>query len=56
MIHPWVMRFSNNLSNEHQLASVKIPDVNTSDLPTYGNFSMTAGDFLIVYDTKGTYT
>jgi carnosine N-methyltransferase len=52
-IHPWVMRFSNNWSNEHQRTLVKIPDVDTSDLPSFGKFSMTAGDFLLVYSTEG---
>jgi carnosine N-methyltransferase len=53
-VHPWVLKTCNNYSNEDQLAPVTIPDVDPADLPYYGYFSMSAGDFLSVYTEKGT--
>ena len=41
------------ISYKHQITEVTIPDVNPIDLPQYGLFSMTAGDFLEVYRTPG---
>ena len=52
-ICPWVHQYSNNWSYEHQVAEVSVPDVNPSDLPLYGLFSMAAGDFLQVYKKEG---
>ncbi len=34
---------------------MRVPDVDPSDLPKVGLFSMAAGDFLTVYDKPGTY-
>ena len=48
-IHPWVHQVSNTWSRDHQLTTVTVPDVDPSDLPQYGLFSMAAGDFLDVY-------
>ncbi|XP_065883816.1 carnosine N-methyltransferase-like isoform X2 [Dysidea avara] len=48
-IHPWLLHFNNSMSYHHQLCGVKIPDVVPTDLPSYGLFSMAAGDFLEVY-------
>lgn len=49
-IHPWILNFCNNFKNEDQLRPVQVPDVNTSDLPPMARFSMSAGDFLQVYN------
>ncbi|CAM4920400.1 unnamed protein product [Rotaria socialis] len=49
-IHPWILNFCNNLSNEDQLRSAQFPDVNTASLPSNSRFSMSAGDFLQVYN------
>ncbi|XP_019858904.1 PREDICTED: carnosine N-methyltransferase-like [Amphimedon queenslandica] len=51
-VHPWALKTCNNLEYSHQLSSIKIPDVNPSELPQYGLFSMSAGDFLQVYTEK----
>ena len=32
---------------------IRIPDVNPSNLPCYGLFSMAAGDFLEIYHKEG---
>lgn len=48
-IHPWILNFCNNVSNEDQLRAVQFPDVNTATLPPNARFSMSAGDFLQVY-------
>ena len=52
-LFPWVLKTCNNLQYKHQLSPIKIPDVNPSELPQYGLFSMSAGDFLQVYKEKG---
>ena len=41
------------MSYQNQLCPVQIPDVVPTNLPTYGLFSMAAGDFLEVYIEKG---
>ena len=41
------------MSYHHQLSPVQIPDVIPASLPSYGLFSMAAGDFLEVYTEKG---
>ncbi|KAI6655583.1 hypothetical protein LOD99_2082 [Oopsacas minuta] len=48
-IYPWVHSQLNCWSVEDQFTPVRIPDVCPDSLPKPGNFSMTAGDFLIVY-------
>ena len=52
-IHPWLLHFCNSMSYQDQLSPVLIPDVIPANLPTYGLFSMAAGDFLEVYTEKG---
>ncbi|XP_034946190.1 carnosine N-methyltransferase isoform X2 [Chelonus insularis] len=49
-IYPWVHQYMNNLCSSHQTQDVFFPDVNPSDLPEDAQFSMTAGDFLEVYN------
>jgi len=49
-IYPWILNFCNNMTNEDQLRAVQFPDVNTASLPPNARFSMSAGDFLQVYD------
>ncbi|XP_008560098.1 carnosine N-methyltransferase [Microplitis demolitor] len=49
-IYPWVHQYMNNLYSSHQTLDVSFPDVNPSDLPENAQFSMTAGDFLEVYN------
>lgn len=49
MIYPWVHQFSNVKSRDYQLTTVTVPDVDPSQLPQLGLFSMAAGDFLQVY-------
>jgi len=49
-IHPWANTAINNLSHTLRLTSVSVPDVDTSQLPDNVKFSMSAGDFLEVYD------
>ncbi|MES1918001.1 hypothetical protein MHBO_000035 [Bonamia ostreae] len=48
-VYPFVHVTKNNYSFRDQSRSVNFPDVDTSELPTEGNFSMVAGDFLEVY-------
>ncbi|CAF0993006.1 unnamed protein product [Didymodactylos carnosus] len=52
-IYPWVLQFCNNYSNEDQLRAARFPDVDTSSLPQNARFSMSAGDFLHVYNEPG---
>lgn len=42
------------MSNEDQLRAVQFPDVNTASLPANARFSMSAGDFLQIYDDPST--
>lgn len=49
-VHPWLHQYVNNMSSEHQLLAVRIPDVKPST-EQCKNFSMAAGDFLNVYTT-----
>ncbi|UJR32730.1 hypothetical protein I4U23_020189 [Adineta vaga] len=49
-IHPWILNFCNNVSNDDQLRAVQFPDVNTASLPVDSRFSMSAGDFLQIYN------
>ena len=51
-IYPWVLQTCNNYCNKDQLAPVRVPDVDPSDLPVLGLFSMAAGDFLEVYSVS----
>lgn len=47
-VHPWVLSTSNQLSDEDQLRSVKIPDKDPADIVTGpGLLSMVAGDFIV---------
>ena len=43
------------MSYHNQLSPVRVPDVIPTNLPTYGLFSMAAGDFLEVYTEKGSF-
>lgn len=53
-LHPFAHMFCNNLSVAGQLREVRIPDVETHDLPADGGgFSMAAGDFLECYGREG---
>lgn len=50
-VSPFAHNFSNNYGAADQQRTVLIPDVPTQDLPTDGGrLSMSAGDFLEVYD------
>ena len=51
--HPWVLKTCNNYKYEDQYLSINIPDIDPNVLPYYGLFSMSAGDFLQVYQKKG---
>ncbi|KAJ1653620.1 hypothetical protein IWQ61_006296 [Dispira simplex] len=49
-VYPFIHTFSNNLSADHQVRGVQVPDVLPSDLvPADVDFSMSAGDFTEVY-------
>ncbi|XP_065828165.1 carnosine N-methyltransferase-like [Oscarella lobularis] len=48
-IHPWLHHFCNNLANEDQLQTVRIPDVDPHSMPKGSHFSMAAGSFTEVY-------
>ena len=48
-IYPWIHSQLNCWSVEDQLTPVQVPDICPDTLPKLGNFSMTAGDFLLVY-------
>jgi len=49
-IHPWILNFCNNMKNDDQIRSIQFPDVNPATLPANARFSMSAGDFLQVYN------
>jgi carnosine N-methyltransferase len=49
-MYPWILNFCNNITNDDQLRGVQFPDVNTASLPHNTRFSMSAGDFLQVYN------
>lgn len=49
-IYPWILQFLNNLSNDDQCRPVSFPDVNPTEIPVDAEFSMTAGDFLEIYN------
>jgi carnosine N-methyltransferase len=49
-MYPWILNFCNNITNDDQLRGVQFPDVNTASLPHNSRFSMSAGDFLQVYN------
>ncbi|KAG5888005.1 hypothetical protein JTB14_016629 [Gonioctena quinquepunctata] len=50
-VYPWIHQYCNNTQAEHQTLSVRFPDV--IPLPTPDSkFSMTAGDFLEVYQHR----
>lgn len=48
-IYPWIHQFSNNKRSADQIRPVYFPDVDSHSLPSYANFSMTAGDFQEIY-------
>lgn len=52
-IYPWVHSFSNHVSRENQLRSVKVPDVHCAtvlaSMENPGQMSMSASDFLCLY-------
>ncbi|KAJ3383570.1 hypothetical protein HDU84_003547 [Entophlyctis sp. JEL0112] len=50
-IHPWIHSFSNQQSREHQLRTVRIPDIVPGGIPPTADFSMVAGDFLDIYSS-----
>ncbi|XP_014240622.1 carnosine N-methyltransferase [Cimex lectularius] len=53
-LYPWVHQCDNNMSAEDQVAPIRFPDVDPSELyKMYGTsrFSMVAGDFLEVYNS-----
>ncbi|CAF3505224.1 unnamed protein product [Adineta steineri] len=49
-IYPWILNFCNNITNDDQSRAVQFPDVDTSSLPMDSRFSMSAGDFLQIYN------
>ncbi|KAG9248294.1 N2227-like protein-domain-containing protein [Calycina marina] len=53
-IHPWVHSFSNHITRAHQLKSVLVPDIHPgatlSNSPMLGQMSMTASDFICLYE------
>eukprot|EP00039_Didymoeca_costata_P004084 m.71242 g.71242 ORF g.71242 m.71242 type:complete len:277 (+) comp12227_c0_seq2:49-879(+) len=51
IIHPYAHQYCNNYHTNHQSRAVRIPDVDTFDIPGENLFSMAAGDFLEVYST-----
>jgi carnosine N-methyltransferase len=48
-LHPFSHVYTNNRSVDDQAREVRIPDVDTFNLPATAKFSMAAGDFLEVY-------
>jgi len=51
-IYPYIHQVSNNLTSEHQLREIKIPDVLPSELPPNADFSYAAGDFTEIYSEQ----
>ena len=51
-IHPYIHNFTNNLDSRDQMAVVKFPDIDPSQLPEDAKFSMAAGNFLEVYSEQ----
>lgn len=49
-IHPWCNTAVNNISHSQRLVPITVPDVDTSELSEDVKFSMSAGDFLEVYE------
>jgi carnosine N-methyltransferase len=49
-IHPWILNFCNNVTNDDQIRAAEFPDINTASLSANSRFSMSAGDFLQIYD------
>ena len=49
MIYPWIHSFCNIRSSEDQLKECRFPD-ELPLLPSNSDFSMSAGDFLEVYN------
>lgn len=54
-IHPFIDNRNNNLRWQDAMKPVKFPDVNPASLPYQDRFSMTAGDFLEVYQAEGSW-
>ncbi|XP_042189681.1 carnosine N-methyltransferase isoform X2 [Callorhinchus milii] len=54
-LYPWIHQFSNNKRSADQIRPVYFPDVNPHSLPSYANFSMTAGDFQEIYVEPNTW-
>jgi len=54
-VYPWILNFCNNVTNDDQLHAVQFPDVNTASLPPNSRFSMSAGDFLQVYNEPSSF-
>lgn len=54
-VYPWVLQSCNNVSWDHQLAAIQVPDVDPALIPDYGLFSMAAGDFLEVYSESSRF-
>jgi len=48
--YPWIHQNTNVLFHMDQIRPVLFPDINPSNLPPNAKFSMTAGDFLEVYE------
>ncbi len=54
-IYPWILNFCNNVTNEDQSRAAQFPDVNTASLPLNARFSMSAGDFLQIYNEPSSF-
>eukprot|EP00045_Choanoeca_perplexa_P010148 m.101515 g.101515 ORF g.101515 m.101515 type:complete len:185 (+) comp15174_c1_seq2:503-1057(+) len=54
-VYPFAHMYCNNLSSEHQLLPVQIPDVDPGAIPKTATFSMSAGDFLQAYTEADQY-
>ena len=48
-IYPWCSTSTNNVTHEHRIAPVDIPDIETTSIPADTKFGMCAGEFVQVY-------
>jgi carnosine N-methyltransferase len=55
-LYPWIHSFSNHQNRASHLRSVQIPDINPAqvlgDIKDGGQMSMSASDFLLLYDSE----
>ena len=51
-IYPWAHSFNNQVSAQHQLQAIRIPDILSQGVPDGASMSMSAGEFLDVYVEK----